>query len=348
MRRRHHNKRKLIQIIAVIVIAIVVIGAAVFFIERGTGKSNSNNTERELQRIAEQTLYFGDDEYTITHNVEAYLLIGTDDSGNIEAEGTRNYRGQMADVLLLLVLDRTDETYGILQINRDTMTEVPLIDTKGNGEGEALEQICIAHWYGGSPEAGCDNTVFTVSELLGGLEISGYYSINMSDIGTLNHAVGGVEVTIQDDLTKADKQFRKGATLTLTDKQANEFVRARMNVGDEDNTQRMNRQMQFMQGFKSKAFQKMGEDPEFINALLEELEADAVTDMPNNRWSVIANQVYKSEDLGILTYDGTSEVNDTLGDGELHAEFYADEQSIIDALVTLCGIQEEDIRIDQE
>ena len=77
--------------------------------------------------------------------------------------------------------------------------------------------------------------------------------------------------------------------------------------------------------------------------LLDELKERAVTNMPVNRWSVVANQIYKSTDLGILQYDGEVQENDTIGDGVIHAEFYADTESIANVMVQLCAIDEEHI-----
>ena len=56
----------------------------------------------------------------------------------------------------------------------------------------AEQQLCTAHWYGGTDEIGCQNQVKAVSDLLGGLPISGYFSLGLDDIPELNHAIGGV------------------------------------------------------------------------------------------------------------------------------------------------------------
>ena len=45
--------------------------------------------------------------------------------------------------------------------------------------------------------------------------------MKMDAMPLLNHEVGGVTVTLEDDMTKLDPAMKKGATLTLTDRQAN-------------------------------------------------------------------------------------------------------------------------------
>ena len=54
-------------------------------------------------------------------------------------------------------------------------------------------------WW--NKEQGCKNTVKAVKKLLGGMEINGYYELNMSEIPTLNQIVGGVTVTLEEDFT---------------------------------------------------------------------------------------------------------------------------------------------------
>ena len=343
------SRKKIIGIIIGAVLVIALFGVGIFLIEKHSERAVDPDDYEDYEDYEEEDLgpkylYFGDDEYEITHNIETYLLMGLDESGNEAAVGTDDYRGRMADFLLLLVIDKTDNTYGFVQLNRDTMVDIPYIDTKGNGDGSAFEQLCIAHWYGGTPEMGCDNTVFVTSELLGDVPIDGYYSIQMSDIKILNHAVGGVEVTLEDDFSSVDPEMTAGKTLTLTDEQAEIFIRGRMEIGDGKNESRMRRQLQYMQGFKAKALQKIGEDASFIDDLLEALKADAVTDIPNSKISVIANQVYKNKDLGILQYEGEATEGDTLHDGIIHAEFYPDTDSIAKVMATLCGIDEAHIK----
>jgi len=165
----------------------------------------------------------------------------------------------------------------------------------------------------------------------------------MHDIGTLNNAVGGVQVTLEDDFSAEDPAMTKGTTLTLTDEQAERFVRGRMSIGDGLNTSRMRRQKQYMDSFKDKLFQLMRSDPAFIGNMLDALEDVSVTDMPKNRWSVIANQIYKADYQGIMQLEGEDKEGDTLKDGMTHAEFYADEESIEQTMALLCGIDEKHI-----
>ena len=88
-----------------------------------------------------ECLYIGDNEYEITHNLETYLMIGSDDSGNEDRKKNEEYHGGMADFIMLVVLDKTDNTYGFLPIDRDTITNVPKISSEGEKTGKIHERI---------------------------------------------------------------------------------------------------------------------------------------------------------------------------------------------------------------
>lgn len=144
-----------------------------------------------------------------------------------------------------------------MQLNRDTITEVPMLLQDGSANASAQMQLCTAHWYGKDKAASCGNTVETVSKMLGGLPIDGYYALKMDAMPLLNHEVGGVTVTLEDDMTKLDPAMKKGATLTLTDRQAELLMQSRYAMDDDRNTQRMRRQQIFLNAFMKKIKNRM-------------------------------------------------------------------------------------------
>ena len=259
-----------------------------------------------------------------------------DDYFEVDQDWSKYPHGGMCDFLLLMVLDYTDDTYGFLQIDRNTMTYVNMYTPDGSPGGEAFEQICTAYWYGLDPETNAENTVLAVSDLLGYLEnIKGYYILNMDNIGVLNHAVGGVEVTIDDDLTPTDPDMVKGAQLTLTDEQAERYLRARMNVGGGTNVERMSRQRTYMNSFFSKVKNLSEQKADFYNDLWISLRHAGNTNMNGNTFSRIANMLLKGESKGTLTLEGETIIGDVGPDGERHEEFYPDEESIFKVMNTL-------------
>ena len=264
--------------------------------------------------------------YFFEHPVKTYLLMGTDASGNEEGIGD-DYQGSMADTLMLVMVDDEEQSYGILQLNRDTITEVPLLQADGTSYASTDEQLCTAHWYGKDKKAGCENTVQTVSDMLGGLPIDGYYALQMEAMPILNEAVDGVTVTFPEDMTEIDPKMKKGATLTLTDAQAEALLHTRMGLKDDRNSERMKRQKLFMDAFMEKARTKMS-DTNFTIELYDKLHPYATADININELSKMLSNMNGYTNKGTFTIDGESKLGDTLGDGLEHWEFYMDKNSL--------------------
>ena len=279
------------------------------------------------------TVDFDQGLFGFDHRMESFLFVGTDNSGNEHPAEGEEYHGAMADFLLLLVMDYTDDTYGFLQIDRNTITEVEMLGSKGEYWGFSDLQICTSHWYGSNLTESAENTVTAVSRLLGDLEnISGYYVLNMDDIGVLNSSVGGVEVTIEDDLTATDPDMVKGTTLTLTDEQAERYFRARMGVGGGTNVERMARQRNYMSSFFAKVGDLTRQNAAFYNQLWSDIHTVGQTNMNGNAFSRIANMLIKGENKGIFTLKGETKEGYILGDDEAHDEFYPSETAVFDVM----------------
>ena len=302
-------------------------------------ETEEEQTELVIPRKVRGKVKLNGTTYTWDHVIETWLMIGTDHSGNEQGEG-EEYHGSMADFLMLAVFDRTDKTYGFLQLDRDTMTDVTMLQPDGTGYASADMQLCTAHWYGGTPAQGCENTVDAVSRLLGGLRIDGYYSLGMDDIGEMNHMIGGVEVTIEDDFSQSDPTLKMGETVLLNDEQAFHYIHDRMNVGDGSNVGRMKRQREYLKGFMEKVLKKTKEHSSFINDLYYGLEDRAVTTMTNRDLSRLIKRVDQGENIGTCQIEGELTRGLSLADGQYHAQFYADKDSIRETLTELYHLKE--------
>ena len=274
-------------------------------------------------------LTIGGVDYKSDDNIDTYLLIGTDGGGENLGE---KYSGKMADFLVLLLIDNTTERFAFIQVDRNSMVDIQTVDEEGNIVEYEKQQICVAHWYGEDDNKRNNNTVLTLSTLLGGLRIDDYYTINMADIDKINNAIGGVTVNIEEDMTNIDPEFAEGATVHLTDDQAEKFVRARMSVGDGSNKGRMARQTQYMQKAYSMVIGQLRDNPEYVNDLYDQLSSSVETSGDGSEISRLTNHMIQYDNLGILQLDGTTKFGDTQGDGIEHEEFYVNEDSIISVL----------------
>lgn len=343
----NRNRKRAGEILLIIgIIGIAGILCAFWLVLRGVEKravkrQDAPREEKEEKRAADagKTIEIDGTTYTYGHRMETWLFIGTDKSGREDAKG-KEYRGSMADFLLLAAVDKTDGTYAFLPINRDTVTGVTMMQTDGSGAASAKLQICTAHWYGGSPQQSCENTVEAVSGLLGGLEIDGYYSLGMDAVPELNRAVGGVEVTVKGDFSKSEPSLREGEKVLLNDRQAYAYVCGRYHVGDETNAQRMERQKQYVEALFDKVRKTFKEDPKFLNELYGRLEDKAVTDTVGRDVSGIISRLADGENRGIFEIAGETGTGTRLGDGLEHAEFYPDTGSLKETMKELYHLEE--------
>ena len=274
--------------------------------------------------------------YAENREVDTYLVMGVDRSGEVEAASAMEGGGQ-ADMLMVLVVNHETEEYHVIQINRDTMTDVTVLGTYGDEIGTERMQIAAAHSYGTGLEDSCENTVKAVSNFLYGIEIDKYAAIQMDAIPLINDWAGGVTVTIQDDFSQVDPTLVMGETITLNGEQAYHFVRGRFYVGDSTNINRMARQRQYFDGLATQVHKKVAEDLNAVAQLYQELTPYMVTDMGSGTMTKLAQTCNNYTNGGIVTIEGESKV------GEEFMEFYADDNSVKQVILDLfyTQVQEE-------
>lgn len=264
-------RRKVITLVVVLVL-LAVLGAVAyrFLDQRQIGSGESTGEAINVVKI-------GGKDYRAKTRVKSYLFMGIDKETQ-EETGDGLTAGQ-CDVLQLVVIDQNANTYAILPINRDTITEVKSLDDDGSVLAETEMQIALAHANGDGGEVSCENTVDAVSNYLNGQKIDGYAALNMDAIGVINHLAGGVTVTIEDDFSEEDPSLKMGETIKLDDEQAVHYVRGRMDVGDGTNENRMKRQSTYMNAVSDIFKQKMSEDEGFVMEVYDALQDYMVTDI---------------------------------------------------------------------
>ena len=244
--------------------------------------------------------------YKKTPAVTTILAAGIDrESDAQEGVSTSRYRnGGQADFLLLLAIDHTNRQIHQLQIDRDTMVKVTVLSVYGQETGERVMQICLSHSYGANAEENARYTVQAVRKLMNSIVIDGYYMVDYSAVPVLNDMVGGVTVTVPEDMTSVNPLWEKGTIITLHGDEAETFVRTRKTVGEGTNAERMGRQSEFM----SKAIQRMreleAEDPSFIDTLLTGLNGKCTTNLSDQQLLSEIQASLKYEVLPIEYLDG--------------------------------------------
>ena len=169
-----------------------------------------------------------------------------------------------------------------------------------------------------------------MSALLFDLPIDNYIQIPMTAVGPLNDLVGGVPVTIEEDLTAVDPAFQAGQTIRLTGSQAEKFVRARMALENDTNLARMKRQRAYMDSFQACARAAINTDSEFTMKLLEKLGDFLQSDMTAQQLSDLVTRLDKGTVSPIRYADGELLL------GEKYYEFYPDEASLWEIVKAAC------------
>lgn len=271
------------------------------------------------------SLVYKGEEYSLRNHLQTILLIGTDSTEQYEEKQDvlqDYYNYNQADFLVLLVQDTEANTTEVIQLNRDTMTEVPWLDVLGNYGGTEFEQLCLAFNYGDGGRESCLNTVDAVSSLLFDAPIDHYIQVPMSSIPILNNLVGGVPVEIPEDLTNVDPSFVAGATVHLTGEQAEKFVRVRRQLADDTNTARMSRHRIYLESFREQAQKAFDADSEFALKLVEKVGEQLQTDLTAQQLSDLMQTLDQSRVSPIRTADGE------LVKGTEFYEFFVDEASL--------------------
>ena len=323
----HNSSKSLyaLRIFIIIAVLAVICFTAVKLIRRNSGSVPASDAaapeagaDKLRPDLGEDSIKVDGVTYIRKKHVESYLLLGIDQTQEQVDSGAA---GQ-ADLILLLVLDRDTDTYRFIHINRDTMTLVFSVTPGGNVTGEQFAQICLSHSHAPGGALSCENVVRSVRYLLSDIEPDGYIAFNLGSIGILNDAVGGVTLKITEDLTSVDPSFVKGASVTLSADTAEKFVRARMNLGEADNTGRMARQKAYMNAWIGKAKARASGSGRFIMDLLDDLQSVLVTDLSEKRLTSVANDTVKYSNEGFVYMDGENRA------GLLFNEFYPDSESL--------------------
>ncbi len=267
---------------------------------------------------------FAAEGYQPRDGIQTILIMGVDDYGrDLLTEGYIN--GMQSDFLLLAVIDEANQKVETLHLNRDTMTKINRLGVFGNTSGGYTGQLALAHAYGSGGSDSNLNAVRAVSHLLGDIKIDHYMTFAMESVITINDAVGGVTVMVEDDLTGADPAFVQGQEINLMGDLALKFVQSRMSVADGTNMNRMARQRQYLTGLFEKAVTAMTADEEFASKLILKLGDQFTTDLSVYQMEALADTMAKCSFEPFVTIEGENVVGTFM-------EFYPDPESLHDVV----------------
>ena len=320
-----NRKRVLLGILAVLLTAILLfLGFRMFLmLDQYYGKVETDGDDAYAYREGGRSEYLVDGKwYVQKKNVETYLLIGIDkyEAAILRDNGFRNT--EQSDALFLLAVDKDNKTYSIIHINRDTMANIRMLDVNGNPYNSFEGQLALSHTYGTGREDSCENTVWSVSDYLYGLKINHYASISMDAVAVLNDKIGGVTLTVSDDMTVIDETLKEGEAVTLKGEQALTYIRSRQGLADSTNLERMKRQRQYVTAFLEQAKTAISENDGLASDMVLSVSDYLVSDLSADELLSMTEVFHSFSFTGITAIDGEARK------GEQYMEFRADEAAL--------------------
>lgn len=341
--------RNRLLLIGFVIFQLFIVLTAGFFIYRGIGYRRLHG---QTEKNAPELITMEDEDYILegipqveawqddwvtyqgkvydyNEDILTFLFMGIDKNDETVQEMSEGTDGGQADALFLLVMDTHDQTVDIIGINRNTMTAIDMYDEEGKFVDTITAQIAIQHGFGNGVEESCEYQTEAVSRLFYQLPIHGYVSLNMSAIAKLNDAVGGVDVTVLEDLTKRDPSLSKGSQVHLEGQSAFWYVKYRDTSIKGSADGRLERQKQYLKCFADSAKTAVRKNPSIIMELYQTALPMMVTDISMDEAFYLATEVldyHITEDSFHMTAGETVE-------GELFEEFYIDEAALYELIL---------------
>ena len=348
-RRQAKKKATAVAIILRILIVIVVlllggIGSLVYMRAHGQATMTPNGDEIEIvmpeEEIPQEVEEVEDDGKTITYKGQKYrwndnlttiLFLGTDRTVEQQDSGmTMAGKNGQADTILLGVIDNTNRKISFINVNRDTFIPVAEYTSDGDYAGEKKMQICLSYAYGQDNEQSCQYTAQAVSKYLFGMPIDYYVRLSYDAIPVLNDSVGGVTVTVLEDLTRSDGSLVEGSTITLAGSQALTYVRSRDMGIVETNEHRISRQKQYLYAFMRRTIEVTRSDLTLPLGLYQNAKPYMTTNITPSQVTYMTSKVLE---YGIAD-DAISGIPGESVDGaDNHVEFYPDQTALYERVL---------------
>lgn len=292
----------------------------------------SKNTDGSDAKVSSDpdVIWYNGKAYRYNHDLVTMLVMGIDqESDTIEEKDDVSGESGQADSIFLMVMDKSKDEIKMISISRDTMTQIKTFDYKGNYLGKSKNHLGLAYSFGDGKVTSCQYMVDAVSNLFYGMPINGYVALNMNAVAMINDAVGGVTVTVPEDMTQVDPSFAEGAAVTLTGDQALKFTRYRDTEKDFSNNSRMERQKQYFVNFMGQAVKAMKEDMSLPVSLYQSLTDDMVTNLSLDRSVYLATEAMDMH----FTADGIVSLKAKSKKGSVYDEVYVDDDALYDLII---------------
>lgn len=334
-KRKMKTWKKVLLAIACTFMALVLltVGTALFLIFKGKSDLLTDDIQisspKEIQATVQeggQYIVYNGVTYKYNENVTSFLFIGVDKE-NLDDQTVQGTGGQ-ADVIVMMALDLKNRKLTMLNIPRDTMTDVAIYSASGYYTGMKKQQICLSYAYGDGKKTSCDNTMASAKRIFYNIPVSTYYSLDLEGIAALNDAVGGVDVVSPETIEK----FREGQSYHLEGNDARRFIKARVHDRADASMLRTKRHQVYAKSFMSKVMTSVKENPSYAVDLFNESAPYSCTNLN------AAKVMYLAQDIalhGSLKTDIQSVPGKTTLNSDNKAEFTVSEKEFFEQFLSV-------------
>ena len=343
--------KKRIAIIVGAVVAVVAIVAIIVFAVLGAGKSSLlqpkgyNTDSLKVYSEAEssdggRTVTYNGATYKLNESVVPICIMGQDKGLHTPDEGTN---GQADAVMVIAVNTETNDIKGIA-VPRDSMVSSlkKFRDVYKNSSYKTDKmQLCLTYACGNNDKQSSEYVESAVSkDLLFGIPINWYYTLDTNGLGELADLAGGVTLealyTIPVTQYSSDMPIEAGQTVTLTGGDALRYVQYRDTSRYQTALERLERQQQFVKALGKKLLEQVKGNPSKVTDIFSTLQKYSVTNLGTSELGYLASLAASAsvDELAITRLQGEA-VHNSDNPWE---QFFVDEastyQSVLDTFYT--------------
>jgi LCP family protein required for cell wall assembly len=337
----HHSKHKkklplpvriLIAIFIILLIIIFVVTGTFFYLTKSGKKdlTTTNSDNVEYQEIIE----YNGHKYMYNTNVFSLAFIGVDQE-DLKTTDETDYVGA-ADTDIVIAVDTKTGKTSAISIPRDTMVDVDIYSNSGIFLRTENTYLCLAYAYGDGKQQSCQNSVDAISRILYNIPIEKYYALDLSGIGPLNDAIGGVTLDALSDINSYN--IKQGDTVTLQGDMAVEYVRHRDTDYLEASLNRVDRQVQYIKAYSQQLAPAVMQDFSVVSNLYSTAKKYSQTNLTLNNATYLASFLISKGVNSFDTYtltgemDASEEIDEY---GSVHAQFTPDEDYLMETVLSV-------------
>lgn len=282
----------------------------------------------------EDWVVYGDGIYEYNEDMFNFVIMGIDHEGSLESKtDLSDWGAGQADAIFLVALDRKDKQVKIIAIPRNSMVQVDIYNEERQCIDTIYNQICLQYGYAGGGELGLDSMKSCVSELFYGLPIHGACAVSFDAAEIITDMLGGVEVTIPDDMTGMRPDYVQGSRLRLTRENVLSYLRYREYGTLGSPTVRLMRQKEFLRDVVRTGTVRIRQNPGLIRDIYQAIRPYMNTDISLDEAIYLATVSldYQIGDESFYQLSGEDKQVDFIrkeGTADFYDDLYLDEEAL--------------------